>query len=246
MCSASEMKTVPQCQETAAANGVGTLFSIASFGTDIKGEDPFSIDLRVGISFISDTLARQNLEDAFKKTTTKTFGDLKEQTTALWCEALSGLTVEEVEGDSDLPILMHSANYRSLLSPTVYTESGGIYRGFDGQIHNATQERLQAYGHHESSNSDQSYQFEFFSDLSLWDTFRTFHPWMLLTNEDVLVGFARSMNEITVQQSAFPRWHLHIVKQHVCLVNLVLHLLLIWFPLDLGKKLIFRVFKRYF
>jgi predicted alpha-1,2-mannosidase len=205
MCSTSEIKTIPHCTEATTANGAGTLFGIATFGTDVKGEDAFSVDLRVGISFISPELAKQNLADAFAKTTTKNFNQLKQRTTDFWCDALSGITVQEVEGDSDLPILMHSANYRSLLSPTVYTESGGIYLGFDGQIHNATQERLAAFGPQGDSNSS-SYQYEFFSDLSLWDTFRTLHPWMLLTNEDVSVGFARSMNEMTIQQSAFPRW----------------------------------------
>lgn len=208
MCSTGDIKSFPHCQEAASANGVGTLFGVATFGTDVKEEDSFSVDVRVGLSFISADLAKKNLDDAFASSNTKNFNQLKQRTTDFWCDSMSGLTVQEIEGDTDFPILIHSANYRSMLSPTVYTESGGVYLGFDGKMHNATEERLAAYGHHsfKSGSTLPSYQFDFFSDFSLWDTFRTLHPWMLLTNEDASVGFARSMNEMTVQQSAFPRW----------------------------------------
>jgi predicted alpha-1,2-mannosidase len=52
----------------------------------------------------------------------------------------------------------------------------------------------------------QNNQFSYFSDFSFWDTFRTVHPWYLLINEDLTMGFARSILEITFQQNAFPRW----------------------------------------
>ena len=48
----------------------------------------------------------------------------------------------------------------------------------------------------------------FFSDLSLWDTFRTQHPWLLLRNEQIALALAKSMEDMTIQQNAFPRWPL--------------------------------------
>eukprot|EP01034_Spumella_vulgaris_P030503 gene30503-37731_t len=89
--------------------------------------------------------------------------------------------------------------------PSVYTESGGLYLGVDQEVHNVTAERIAKYGD-SIATSPQSYHF--FSDLSLWDTFRTLHPWLLLLNEDLAVGIVRSLAEITIQQEAFPRWML--------------------------------------
>jgi hypothetical protein len=45
-----------------------------------------------------------------------------------------------------------------------------------------------------------------FSDLSLWDTFRTMNPWLLLTQKPVAMGLLRSLGAMTKQQDAFPHW----------------------------------------
>ena len=184
----------------------GILFGVASFHDVNPNDEAFAINVRVGISFISTELAKQNLQDAMGSMKLKSFSSLHDRTVNVWSEALSNIDLVQLEGDSDAQTLLHSANYRSQLTPTIYTESGGIYVGLDKKIHNATAERLALYGSHADPAGKASNQYEFFSDFSLWDTFRTVHPWHLLLNEDISIGFARSLGEMTVQQSAFPRW----------------------------------------
>lgn len=106
-------------------------------------------------------------------------------------------------GDDEIVPMLTSANYRSRLSPTIYTESGGLYFAVDQTVHNVTKERLEKYGDHQVASP---VSYEFFSDFSFWDSFRTQHPWLLLLNEDLAVGIARSTAEITSLQGAFPRW----------------------------------------
>ena len=104
-----------------------------------------------------------------------------------------------------------------MMTPTIYSEDAaalGHYLGFDGNIHNFTAEFGDVPNEFTSkvlSEGDYgygTYSTSFFSDLSLWDTFRTQHPWLLLTQPDVAVGIIRSMEQITIQQNAFPRWTL--------------------------------------
>jgi predicted alpha-1,2-mannosidase len=96
------------------------------------------------------------------------------------------------------------------MSPTIYTESNGQYYGFDKQLHNSVEDYNNLdyttitlsegqYGHG-------SYSTQFFSDLSLWDTFRTQNPWILLFHPDITVGIMKSMYQITKQLGGyFPR-----------------------------------------
>jgi predicted alpha-1,2-mannosidase len=119
-----------------------------------------------------------------------------------WCDELEYFSFVALEGDAALPELLHTANFRTRMTPAVYTEGeSGLYRGFDGAVHNATAERA-SYTGEDSRGASKA----FYSDLSLWDTHRSQNPWLLLTDQPVAVGILRSFAEITVQQGAFPKW----------------------------------------
>jgi predicted alpha-1,2-mannosidase len=195
--------------DTAAASTSGTLFSVVRFAlpaaasADLAPTDDLKIEIRVAISFISEEMATQNLRDATKDTTdVKKIG---ERTKATWCNLLHEVSFAPLPdlytGDAagnTLAVVLNSAHYRSMMSPTTYTESGGLYVGLDKVVRNVTAERLAKYG--ETGVS--------YSDFSLWDTVRTQHPWQLLRNEHYALDFARSLTEMTIQQNAFPRWPL--------------------------------------
>lgn len=182
----------------------GILFSRVSFG-HVDGQESAGVQLRMGLSFISTEMAHNNyLEDFPPNTNTNDFQERSEQTSQKWCDALDFLTVTPLAGDVDLEAMLYSANYRAQMTPTIYTEAGGLYLGLDKTVHNATQERLEIYGTREGQGSEKL--FEFYSDLSFWDTFRGAHPWFLLTDESLAVGVLRSVSEMTQQQNAFPRW----------------------------------------
>jgi putative alpha-1,2-mannosidase len=118
-----------------------------------------SAELRVGLSFMSPALARANLAaalDAADATATTTnagsaddvpptFEALAAATETVWCSALAGLVVSDSPGDPTLPTLLHSAHYRTYLSPTVYSEpaaANGEYTGLDQQLHSAADDAL--------------------------------------------------------------------------------------------------------
>lgn len=113
--------------------------------------------------------------------------------------------------------MLYTAAYRTLMTPTIYTEGEGLYLGLDGEVHNVTAERLARYG--DTARDSSPLSFEWFSDLSLWDTFRTAQPWLLLVDEGAAVGVARSMTEMTEQQGAFPRWVLGNFESSCMLAN---------------------------
>lgn len=105
-----------------------------------------------------------------------------------------------------------------MMSPTKYTEGNGSYLGLDKVVHSMEEEFGSSANEYtsvvlgEGDYGYGEYSTTFFSDLSLWDTFRTQHPWLLLTQPDVAVGVIRSMQQMTLQQQAFPRWVLASVE----------------------------------
>ncbi len=84
--------------------------------------------------------------------------------------------------------IFHTALYHASLWPNVMSDSDGRYRGFDDQIHQA--------------------DFEYHTNFSMWDTFRTTHPWMTLTRPDKARDFARSLVRMYEDGGSMPRWAL--------------------------------------
>ena len=90
-------------------------------------------------------------------------------------------------GDDRQQTIFYTALYHSLLMPTTFSDVNGDYLGFDGQVHRAA-------------------GFRFYTDMSLWDTFRTTHPlftWIAPAEQrDLLV----SLTEMAKQGGYLPRW----------------------------------------
>ncbi|RYG68502.1 hypothetical protein EON64_05020 [archaeon] len=160
----------------------GNLFGLQTFTPASKTflADTLSVTVKVAISFISEDQARVNLNSS-PAHGNNTFDTLRAHTQAQWSNVLNTMSVSALENE-DLDILMHSAHYRTLCGVADYTEEGGIYKGADGQLHNVVTERA-GYAANSAPES-----LRFYSDLSLWDTFRTLHPFLLLTQEPLSVG----------------------------------------------------------
>ena len=166
-------------------------------GQFLFDEEVQEIWVRVGISFVDWAQASVNLQTSGSYETLS-FDRIVENTEKVWCNALSYLDV--TTSNQDLLKVLYSASYRTRLTPAVYSEQGGVYLGFDGDLHNVNDERAQYKG------NDSEPQGRFYSDFSLWDTFRTQNPWLFLTDESAFLGILRSFGEITEQQGAFPKW----------------------------------------
>ena len=84
---------------------------------------------------------------------------------------------------------MYTAYYRTLMSPTIYSEWDGSYLGMDERVHYV--------------NPGENY----YSDMSLWDTFRTQNPWLVLVRPDVARDIVHSLVLMIEQGVNLPRWY---------------------------------------
>lgn len=98
----------------------------------------------------------------------------------------------EIEGASEKDQRMvASALYKLFLMPSRIEDADGSYRGIDQQIH-------------------ESEGFHYCSDLSLWDTYRTYHPLLALLAPDRDLDAIRSLHAMAQQGGFFPKWPLAI------------------------------------
>jgi predicted alpha-1,2-mannosidase len=81
--------------------------------------------------------------------------------------------------------------YHTLQAPSTYSEVDGNYLGFDMQTH--------------SLDNDDDLQL---SDMSIWDTHRSWNPLMTLLQPDIATAVARSLVRMTNEGGAIPRWPL--------------------------------------
>jgi len=155
------------------------------------------VELFVGISLISINQARKNLV-AETNNFAKKFDDIRQETQTIWENALSKIQIKLDEPISvyhqDQLVKFYTAFYHTMLAPTDYTEQGGLYIGFDLKIHNV--------------GDDSDGPKRFYSDMSIWDTFRTEHPWLALIRPQEATDVIRSMLMIYKQAGYLPKWPL--------------------------------------
>ncbi len=144
--------------------------------------------VRVGISSVSETNARANLESegALQKGGIYAFDIAKESARKAWDEFLSKI---EVEGDYTTKRIFYTALYHTAIAPSLYSDANGEYRGMDHKIH----------------RTDGWDRYHIFS---LWDTYRTLHPLFNLIERKRTVDFIKSMLSIYEEQGKLPRWEL--------------------------------------
>ncbi|HWZ35474.1 MAG TPA: GH92 family glycosyl hydrolase [Mucilaginibacter sp.] len=85
--------------------------------------------------------------------------------------------------------IFYTALYHSMLSPNIYSDIDGQYRGMDQKIHTAD-------------------GFNYYTVFSLWDTFRAEHPLMTLIDKKRTLDFIKSFLAIYDQQGLLPIWSL--------------------------------------
>ncbi len=161
---------------TAAGEHIG---AYAQF--DVRDGSP--VELAVGISYISVEQAQINrMAEALG---TWSFDRVREEAEAAWDAALS---VIEVEGGTERQRrIFYTALYHAMMMPTLYTDVNGLYMGFDGSVHSAD-------------------GFRYYTDMSLWDTFRTLHPLLTLIAPDIQADIITSMVKMYEQSGYIDRW----------------------------------------
>ncbi len=140
------------------------------------------LNVRVGISYVDIEGAEKNLiseipDFGFEKYRSDTEKD--------WESMLSLVRVKS-ENKRDKRIF-YTAMYHLFQMPTLFTDSDRRYRGFDNQIHTAE-------------------NFIYYTDFSLWDTYRTFHPLISLILPAIQRDFNISLLKMYEQGGYLPRW----------------------------------------
>lgn len=140
----------------------------------------------IGLSFYSAAGARKNLDtEAYDVD----FDRVRAETVAAWEEKLS---VVKLSGGTEAQRrTFYTSLYHTFLMPTVISDVDGTFQLTTGPAGTAT-------------------GFEMFSDLSLWDTYRTvspLHAWLAPTSAR---DTARSLVEWGAKTGVFPKWPLAI------------------------------------
>ena len=155
-----------QMEHTGKVNG-----DHIGFVTDCVSTAGETIEVRVGISYISMEQAHRNL---LRDIPGWNFEETKKQARAAWSNALDA--VETVGGTERQRTIFYTALYRSLGRMTDVTEDGRYYSGYDHSVHDAE-------GH------------DFYIDDGLWDTYRSLHPLQMLLDarqqEDMIRSYIR-------------------------------------------------------
>ena len=89
-----------------------------------------------------------------------------------WNKELNKITIQS-DNRSDL-VNFYTAMYHTFLSPTIYMDADGKYKGIDQNIHHAD-------------------NFENYTTFSLWDTYRALHPFFNLVQTKRNAGMVSSM-----------------------------------------------------
>lgn len=139
----------------------------------------------IALSYTSQAEAVRNL--ASEVPARVGFDAVRAQAQRIWNSRLSSIDVSG--GAQRTERTFYTALYHALLMPTLFDDVDGRYRGFDNKI------RQLPAGHHH------------YTDLSLWDTYRTQTPLLTLVAPQVAHDLGTSLLADTAQNGhVIPRW----------------------------------------
>ncbi len=134
------------------------------------------VNLRYGISFISEEQAEKNLRREQKEYNLE---NLAQAGRDIWNETLGRIRVEG--GTEDEKAVFYSSFYRTFERPVCMSEDGRYFSAFDGQVHN--------------DNGT-----PFYTDDWIWDTYRAAHPLRVLIDrqkeEDIIDSYLRMAEQM--------------------------------------------------
>lgn len=149
--------------------------------------------VRVGISAVSVDNAKANLRAEIKDWN---FDRVAQEADAAWNDELGKIKVETPNLDDKT--IFYTGLYHTMITPSVFSDVNGQYRGSDGKI----------------------YQGDFvnYTTLSLWDTYRAAHPLMTIIHPEKQRDIAQTFLHIFQQQGKLPVWHL-VGNETDCMVG---------------------------
>lgn len=147
--------------------------------------------VKTAVSYVSSEGALANLEAEHR-----TFDEVHEDAVELWNDALSKIQVEVK--DDNVKKMFYTALYHTMISPSVFQDVDGSYKGADGKVY-------------------QTSDFVPYTIFSLWDTYRAVHPlYTLIDTRNA--DYVNSLLAIYDQQRSLPIWHL-AANETSCMVG---------------------------
>ncbi len=148
------------------------------------GDGGGELRIKVGISAVDVHGARRNLDAEIPGWK---FDAVADAAGKRWTEVLSRVAVEG--GTVAERTIFYTALYHALLTPNVYSDVDGRYRGMDGKIHTAEDRRQ-------------------YTVFSLWDTFRAAHPLLVLLEPERTREIVDTMLAQYREGGRLPVWEL--------------------------------------
>ncbi|KZT13304.1 glycoside hydrolase family 92 protein [Laetiporus sulphureus 93-53] len=167
-----------------AESGEGSLLSAyARFadGTTV-------VDVRVGVSFISEEKARASLEREVPDGTS--LEETASRTRGAWVEKLGRVKVEGASDDQRA--VFYTGIFHTLQYPYEQDEDGEYYSGYDDSVHEG----------------------DSYTGYSIWDTYRAEWAWQILLAPERIPGMVRSMLQDYQQSGWLPMWK-NIVETNI-------------------------------
>lgn len=159
---------------------------VKEFGTCDNGayvtfeprEEPVVVS--VGSSFIDRSQAAANLAAEIPEG--QSFDDVCQKVKQQWNDLLGKV---QLTGASETDkAIFYTAFMHTLQFPREFSEQGRYYSPFDSKVHEGT----------------------FYDDYSLWDTFRSEHPWLQLVQPERVSGMMEALVSMYKQGGWLPKW----------------------------------------
>lgn len=168
-------------------------FSFAPVGTngasggymDFPTQANEAVYLRVGISYVSSSNAKANIDAEIPSSDKATFNKIRRAARDEWKNLLGKIEVSG--GTSDQQKEFYTALYHTCVQPQTVNDVNGQYKDLNGQVYTNTKNNH-------------------YSVLSLWDTFRAVHPLYSLIKQDVQLDVVRSMLDTYKNCGRLPIW----------------------------------------
>ena len=149
-----------------------------------KTKEGKQILVKVALSAVSTDGARRNLD---KELPGWDFDETVNQAGEAWNAELGKILVSG--GSKDQQTIFYTALYHALLTPNLYSDVDGQYRGMDHMIHPGE-------------------GFNYYTVFSLWDTYRAVHPLFNLIDPGRNQDFIKTMIRQYEQTGLLPVWEL--------------------------------------
>ncbi|HTY39191.1 MAG TPA: GH92 family glycosyl hydrolase, partial [Bacteroidota bacterium] len=139
---------------------------------------------KVGLSSVSIKNARRNLD---AEAPGWDFDAVRGNAEHSWNKELNRIWVDG--GSESQRRTFYTALYHAMLTPNVFNDVNGEYRGMDGVVHQAS-------------------GFEMYTVFSLWDTFRAEHPLFTILDRKRAGDFVQSLLQKYLESGLLPVWEL--------------------------------------